>query len=221
MSKQFAVIGLGLVGRSLVKTLNSLGHDVLAIDHDEDLIQDLSNDLPDVDLVTADATEAQVLRDLGLEQFDGAAVTIGEGNAEASVLVTLVLKDLEIPMVFSRANNELHARVLDRVGADHVIQPEKEFGEFLARQMALPGIQDYLELGQDEALIEIEAPREWINKSLADLQLHRRKDLTVLAIKGENKGGTLPQPDTPLQKGDILVVGGPKKELDKLDPADV
>lgn len=221
MSKQFAVIGMGLVGRSLVKTLNSLGHEVLAIDRDEDLIQDLSNELPDVDLVTADATEAQVLRDLGLEQFDGAAVTIGEGSAEASVLVTLVLKDLEIPMVFSRANNELHARVLDRVGADHVIQPEKEFGEFLARQMALPGIQDYLELGQDEALIEIEVPGEWIDKSLADLQLHRKKDLTVLAIKGENKGGTLPQPDTPLQKGDILVVGGPKEELDKFNPADV
>lgn len=221
MSKQFAVIGMGLVGRSLVKTLHSLGHDVLAIDRDGDLIQDLSNELPDVDLVTADATEAQVLRDLGLEQFDGAAVTIGEGSAEASVLVTLVLKDLEIPMVFSRANNELHARVLDRVGADHVIQPEKEFGEFLARQMALPGIQDYLELGQDEALIEIEVPREWVDKSLSDLQLHRKKDLTVLAIKGENKGGTLPQPDTPLQKGDILVVGGPKKELDQFNPADV
>jgi trk system potassium uptake protein TrkA len=221
LSKQFAVIGIGLVGRSLVKTLHLLGHDVLGIDIDDDLIQDLSNELPDVDLVTADATEAQVLRDLGLEQFDGAAVTIGEGSAEASVLVTLVLKDLDVPMVYSRANNELHARVLERVGADHVIQPEKEFGEFLARQMALPGIHDYVELGQDEALIEIEAPREWVNKSLADLQLHRKKDLTVLAIKGENKGGTLPQPDTPLQEGDILVVGGPKKELDKFDPADV
>jgi trk system potassium uptake protein len=212
---------MGLVGRSVVKTLYSLGHDVLAIDRNEDLSQDLSNELPDVDLVTADATKARVLRDLGLEQFDGAAVTIGEGSAEATVLVTLVLKDLEIPGVFSRANNQLHARVLERVGADHVIQPEKEFGEFLARQMALPGIQDYLELGQDEALIEIEAPREWIDNSLADLQLHRKKDLTVLAIKGENKGGTLPRPDTPLQKGDILVVGGPKKELDKFNPADV
>ena len=221
MSKQFAVIGIGLVGRSLVKTLHSLSHDVLGIDIDDDLIQDLSNELPDVDLVTADATEAQVLRDLGLEQFDGAAVTIGEGSAEASVLVTLVLKDLDVPMVYSRANNELHARVLERVGADHVIQPEKEFGEFLARQMALPGIHDYVELGQDEALIEIEAPREWVNKSLADLQLHRKKNLTVLAVKGENKGGTLPQPNTPLQEGDILVVGGPKEKLDKFDPADV
>ena len=221
MSKQFAVIGLGLVGRSLVRTLRDLGHDVLGIDHDEDLIQDLSNELPDVNLVTADGTEPQVLQDLGLEQFDGAAVTIGEGNTEASVLVTLVLKDLEVPIVFSRANNELHARVLDRVGADHVIQPEKEFGEFLARQMSVPGIQDYLALGQDEALIEIEVPREWIDKSLADLQLHRKKDLTVLAIKGEGQDGTLPQPGTPLKKGDVLVVGGPKKELDNFDPSDV
>ena len=220
MSKQFAVIGMGRVGASLVKTLDSLGHDVLGIDCDGDRIQDLSDELPGASLVAADATEDSVLRDLGLEQFDGAAVVIGE-SIQGSVLVTLILKDLGVPMIFSRANNDLHGRVLDRVGADHVIQPEKEFGEFLARQMSLPGIQDYLDLGQDEALIEIEVPREWVDKSLADLQLHRKKDLTVLAIKGENKGGTLPRPDTPLQKGDILVVGGPKRELDKFDPADV
>jgi trk system potassium uptake protein TrkA len=220
LSKQFAVIGMGRVGASLVKTLDSLGHDVLGIDCDEDRIQDLSDELPGASLVAADATEDSVLRDLGLDRFDGAAVVIGE-SIQGSVLVTLILKDIGVPMIFSRANNDLHARVLDRVGADHVIQPEKEFGEFLARQMSLPGIQDYLDLGQDEALIEIEVPREWVDKSLADLQLHRKKDLTVLAIKGENKGGTLPQPDTPLQKGDILVVGGPKRELDKFDPADV
>ena len=211
---------MGRVGASLVKTLDSLGHDVLGIDCDEDRIQDLSDELPGASLVAADATEDSVLRDLGLDRFDGAAVVIGE-SIQGSVLVTLILKDLGVPMIFSRANNDLHARVLDRVGADHVIQPEKEFGEFLARQMSLPGIQDYLDLGQDEALIEIEVPREWVDKSLADLQLHRKKDLTVLAIKGVNKGGTLPQPDTPLQKGDILVVGGPKRELDKFDPADV
>lgn len=220
MSKQFAVIGMGRVGASLVRTLDSLGHDVLGIDCDGDRIQDLSDELPGASLIAADATEDSVLRDLGLDQFDGAAVVIGE-SIQASVLVTLILKDLGIPMIFSRANNDLHGRVLERVGADHVIQPEKEFGEFLARQMSLPGIQDYLELGQDEALIEIEVPQEWIDKSLADLQLHRKKGLTVLAIKGENKGGTLPQPNTPLHKGDILVVGGPKKQLDKLDPADV
>jgi trk system potassium uptake protein TrkA len=220
VSKQFAVIGMGRVGASLMRTLESLGHDVLGIDCDDGRIEDLAAELPGANLVTADATEPPVLRDLGLEQFDGAAVVIGE-SIQASVLVTLILKDLGVPMVFSRANNELHAKVLDRVGADHVIQPEKEFGEFLARQMSLPGIQDYLELGHDEALIEIEVPDNWVGKSLADLQLHRKKDLTVLAIKGREKGGTLPKPETPLQEGDILVLGGPKKELDKLDPSEL
>ena len=211
---------MGRVGASLVRTLDSLGHDVLGIDCDGDRIQDLSDEFPGASLIAADATEDSVLRDLGLDQFDGAAVVIGE-SIQASVLVTLILKDLGVPMIFSRANNDLHGRVLDRVGADHVIQPEKEFGEFLARQMSLPGVQDYLELGHDEAVIEMEVPGEWVDKSLADLHLHRKKDLTVLAIKGENKGGTLPQPDTPLRKGDVLVIGGPKKELDNFDPSDM
>src|ERR687893_587930 len=221
MSKQFAVIGMGLVGTSLIRTLDSLGHEVLGVDRNEDLIQDFSDELPNVHLVAADATERTVLRDLGLEEFDGAAVTIGEGNVEANILVTLILKDLGVPLIFSRANGSLHAKVLERVGADHVVQPEKEFGEFLARRMSSPGILDYLELGQDEALVEMKAPREWIGKSLSDIQLHRKKDLTVLAIKGEGKEGSLPRPDAPLQEGDMLVIGGPKEEIDKLDPAAV
>jgi trk system potassium uptake protein TrkA len=192
----------------------------VGIDSDEDLVQNLSDEVPNAHLVAADATQRSVLHDLGLEQFDGAAVTIGE-NIEASVLVTVLLKDIGVSLVFSRATGPLHARVLEKVGADHIIEPEKEFGEFLARQMSLPGIQDYLELGQDEAVIEMEVPSEWVDKSLADLHLHRKKDLTVLAIKGENKGGTLPRPDTPLQEGDILVLGGPKKELDNFDPSDM
>jgi trk system potassium uptake protein TrkA len=220
MSKQFVVIGMGRVGISLVRTLDTLGHDVLGIDRDEALIQDVSAELPNAQLVAADATEPTVLRDLGLEHFDGAAVVIGE-SIQASVLVTLILKDLGVPLVLSRANSPLHARVLERVGADHVVQPEKEFGEFLARRMSSPGITDYLELGHDEALIELEVPSGWIGKSLADLQLYRKKGLTVLAVKGEGKEGTMPRLETPLQKGDILVVGGPKKKLDKLDPSNV
>jgi trk system potassium uptake protein TrkA len=212
---------MGLVGTSLIRTLDSLGHEVLGVDRNEDLIQDSSDELPNVHLVAADATERTVLRDLGLEEFDGAAVTIGEGNVEANVLVTLILKDLGVPLIFSRANDSLHARVLERVGADHVVQPEKEFGEFLARQMASPGIQDYLDLGEDEALIEIEVPNEWVGKTLKDLQLHRKKDLTVLAIKNKGQGGALPQPDTPLEEGTVLVVGGSKKELDKFNPAEL
>src|SRR5918912_1411109 len=131
MSKQFVVIGMGRVGISLVRTLDTLGHDVLGIDRDEALIQDVSAELPNAQLVAADATEPTVLRDLGLEHFDGAAVVIGE-SIQASVLVTLILKDLGGPLVLSRANSPLHARVLKRVGADPVVQPKEEFGKFLA-----------------------------------------------------------------------------------------
>ena len=211
---------MGRVGASLVRTLDSLGHDALGIDCDEDRIQDLSAELPGVNLIVADATEGTVLRDLGLEHFDGATVVIGE-SIQASVLVTLILKDLGVPSVIARANNDLHARVLDRVGADYVIQPEKEFGEFLARRMSSPGILDYLELGQDEAVVEMEVPRQWIGKSLVDLQLHRKRDVTVLAIKGKGEGGALPRPKQPLREGDVLVIGGKKKAVDRLDPSDV
>jgi len=211
---------MGRVGASLVSTLSSLGHDVLGIDRDEDLIQDLSVELPDAHLVVVDATEPPVLRDLGLEHFDGAAVVIGE-NIQASVLVTLILKDLEVPLVLSRANSSLHARVLERVGANHVVQPEKEFGEFLARRISFPGIMDHLELGRDEALVEIAVPLEWIGRSLSDLKLPRKKGLTVLAIKGEGKEGSVPRPEAPFQKGDVLVIGGPKEKLDRLDPSEV
>jgi trk system potassium uptake protein TrkA len=221
MSKQYAVIGMGLVGTSLLRTLLSLGHEVLAIDSNEDLIQELSDELPNAHLITADATERTVLHDLGIGEFDGAAVTIGEEHIEANILVTLILKDIGVPLVFSRANDSLHGKVLDRVGADHVVQPEKEFGEFLARQISTPGIMDYLELGEDEAVIELEVPQEWVDKSLEELHLYQKKGLTVLAIKGEGKGGTLPHPEAPLEEGDMLVIGGPKDELDNLDPSTV
>ncbi len=220
MGKQLAVIGLGRIGSTIVRALESLGHDVLGIDSDEDRIQELSAELPNANLVAANATEHNVLHDLGLEQFDEAAVVIG-GNIQASVLVTLILKDLGVPLVFARADSPLHARVLEQIGADYVVQPEKEFGEILARRMSSPGIQDYLELGQDEALIEIEVPQEWVGKSLEDLQLYRKEELTVLAIKGEGKEGSLPQPETPLQEGDLLVIGGSKEKIDKLDPSAV
>jgi trk system potassium uptake protein len=220
VSKQFAVIGMGRVGASVVRTLEALGHDVLGLDRDEDLIQDLSLEMPSAHLVTADATESTVFWDLGLEHFDGAAVVIGE-DIQASVLVTLLLKDLGVPLVTARANSPLHARVLEKVGADYVVQPEKEFGELLARQMASPSLKDYLELGQDEAVIEVEVPQKWVGKSLADLQLHRKKDLTVLAVNGEGKEGSLPHPGVAFEEGDMLVIGGPKEEIDGLDPAAV
>ena len=220
MSKQFAVIGMGRVGTSLVRTLDSLGHDFLGIDRDEERIQDLAAELPGASLVAADASEGTVLRDLGLENFDGAAVVVGN-NDQASVLVTLILKDLDVPVVFSRASSTLHARVLERVGADHVVQPEKEFGEHLAHRIASPGIQDYLDLGEDEALVRMTTPQEWVGRTLKELRLPEKNGVEVVTIKSASRRDTIPpHRDLPLEHGDMLVIGGPKKRLDELQELD-
>lgn len=214
MSHQFLVVGLGRLGIAMVGTLDSLGHEVLAVDAREDLIQDLSDDMPNVHFVAADATDEDVLLGLNVQDFDAAAVVIGENHVEAGILATANLKEIGVPMIVARATSKLHARVLERVGADRVIQPEKEMGAQVARVLASPGMLDYVDLGEDEALIEAGVPGQWVDRSLADLALSRNLGLTVVALKPEGGAGTLPHGDTVLREGDVIVVGGTKKNLD-------
>lgn len=214
MSHQFAVIGLGRLGIAMVDTLDSLGHDVLAIDQKEDLIQRLADDLPNVHLVAADATDEDVLLGLNLQEFDAAAVVIGENHVEAGILTTANLKEIGVSTIVARASSKLHARVLERVGADRVIQPEREMGEQIARILASPAVLDYVDLGDDEALIEARVPKQWTGKSLSELALSRKLGLTVVALKPKDGAGTLPRGDTVLHEGDVIVVGGSKETLD-------
>lgn len=214
MSRQFVIIGLGRLGSAMLDTLLSLGHEVLGIDLDEDLIQELSSEHPHAHLVAADATEESVLRDLNVAHFDGAAVVIGE-NMEAGILATANLKELGVPFVVARAISKLHGRVLERIGADRIIEPERDMGAQVARTMSSPAVMDYVDLGEDEALIEAEVPKEWVGKSLADLHLSRESGLTILAIKPKGKAGTIPSGDTVLNEGDVIVVGGTKDALDR------
>jgi trk system potassium uptake protein len=214
MSRQFVIIGLGRLGSSMLDTLLSLGHEVLGIDTDGELVQELSADYPNAHLIAADATDESVLRDLNVGQFDGAAVVIGE-DMEAGILATANLKEMGVPFVVARGMSRLHARVLERIGADRIIEPEKDMGAQVARTMASPSVMDYVDLGGDEALIEAEVPEEWAGKSLADLHLSRESGLTILAVKPKGKAGTIPNADTVLREGDVVVVGGTKKNLDR------
>jgi trk/ktr system potassium uptake protein len=214
MSRQFVIIGLGRLGSAMLDTLLSLDHEVLGIDFDADLVQDLSGDYPQAHLVAADATDESVLRDLNVSQFDGAAVVIGE-NMEAGILATANLKELGVPFVVSRAISTLHGRVLEMIGADRIIEPERDMGAQVARTMASPAVQDYVDLGENEALIEAEVPKEWVGRTLADLHLSRESGLTVLAVKPKGKTGTIPSGATVLNEGDVIVVGGNKEALDR------
>jgi trk system potassium uptake protein TrkA len=214
MNRQFVVVGVGRLGISMVATLDSLGHEVLAIDKSESVIQSLADDLPNVHLVATDATDEDTVRGLNVEGFDAAAVMIGENHIEASILATATLKEVEVPRIVARATGGIQARVLEKVGADRVIQPEREIGEQLARTMASPVLLDYVDLGEDEALIEAQVPRAWLHKSLSELNLSQKMGLTVLALKPKGGPGTLPHRDSVLHDGDVLVVGGTRKDLD-------
>ena len=214
MNEQFVVVGLGRLGISMVATLDSLGHEVLAIDKSESMIQSLADDLPNVHLVATDATDEATVRGLNVEGFDAAAVMIGENHVEAGILATATLKEVGVPRIVARATGGIHARVLEKVGADRVIQPEREIGEQLARTMASPVLLDYVDLGEDEALIEAQVPRAWLHKSLSELNLSQKMGLTVLALKPKGGPGTLPHRDSVLHDGDVLVVGGTRKDLD-------
>jgi trk system potassium uptake protein len=214
MNEQFVVVGLGRLGISMVATLDSLGHEVLAIDKSESVIQSLADDLPNVHLVATDTTDEDAVRGLNVEGFDAAAIMIGENHIEASILATATLKEVGVPRIVARATGGIHARVLEKVGADRVIQPEREIGEQLARTMASPVLLDYIDLGEDEALIEAQVPRAWLCKSLSELYLSQKMGLTVVALKPKGGPGTLPHHDSVLHDGDVLVVGGTRKDLD-------
>jgi trk system potassium uptake protein len=215
MNRQFVVVGLGRLGISMVGTLDSLGHEVLAMDKREEVIQTLVDDLPNVHLVAADATDEDAVRGLNVEGFDAAAVTIGENHVEAGILATATMKEVGVPRIVARATGGIHARVLQKVGADRVIQPEREIGEQLARTMASPVLLDYVDLGEDEALIEARVPSAWLDTSLSELDLSQKLGLMVLALKPQNGPGSLPHGDTLLRDGDVLVVGGSRKALDR------
>jgi trk system potassium uptake protein TrkA len=215
MNRQFVVVGLGRLGISMVATLDSLDHEILGIDKREDVIQRVADDLPNLNLVAADATDEEAMRGLKVDDFDAGAVMIGEDHVEAGILATATLKEVGVPKIVARATGKIHARVLERVGADRVIQPELEIGEQLARTMASPALLDYVDFGEDEALIEARVPPEWLDKSLAELALSHEKGLTVVALKPQGGPGILPHGDTVLRAGDVLVVGGSRKALDR------
>ena len=201
----------------MLRTLDSLGHDVLGIDESQDLIQHLAEELPNAHLVAADTTDEDVLRGFNLDAFDAAAVMIGENHVEANILTTANLKEIGVSTLLARATSKLHARVLERIGADRVIQPEREMGEQIARTIASPAVLDYVDLGEDEALIEARVPKQWAGRSLADLALSRQMGLTVVAHKPRGGAGSLPNAQTVLESEDVVVVAGTRKNLSRLE----
>ncbi|WP_244835312.1 TrkA family potassium uptake protein [Clostridium sp. BJN0001] len=212
--KQFVVIGLGRFGISLAKTVYDLGHDVLVIDKDEDVIQDISDNVTHA--VQMDATDENALKTLGIRNFDVAVVAIGS-NIQASIMATLLVKELGVKYIIAKGNSDIHAKVLYKIGADKVILPEKDMGVRVAHNLVSSSIFDYIELSSEYSIMEIEVLGEWENKTLKDTKLRSRYGINVVAIKNGDKINVSPSADDIIREKDIIVAIGSADELSKLE----
>lgn len=226
--KQFAVIGLGRFGTSVAQTLAEKGQQVIAIDRKEEFVQDLMDNVTKA--VCLDATDEKAVKSIGLQNVDVAVCSIGT-DVESSILVTLMLKDLGVPVILCKAISPAHKKVLEKVGATKVILPERDMGRRIADMLISVSdtVLDHIGLSGGASIIEIVAPKEFIGKTLRDLEIRARFGVNVIALKkkgsvqeGEEgadvgeKINVTPQADDIIAPGDVLVVFGENVKIEDL-----
>ena len=211
LSDSVVVIGLGRFGGAVAQSLTQLGHDVLAIDQDERLVQEWSSRLAHV--VQANTTSVEVLTQLSCRQFPHAVVAIGS-DIEASVLTVLALADLGVPDIWAKAVSARHGRILERTGAHHVVYPEASMGERVAHLVTGKMI-DFIEFDDDFAIVKTRPPREALDKTLAESALRTRHGITVVGVKRPRQDFTYAKPDTLVVEGDLLIVSGPTGKVEQ------
>lgn len=215
MSSRFLVIGVGRFGKSIVKELHAQGKEVVACDREEDLLHSID---PYVNhSVIGDSTDITVLEDLNATDFDAVVVSIGD-NFEAAIMTVKNLKDMGCETVFSKANDHRRGEVLSAVGADRVIYPEEETGLRVARQLANPGILEYVQLAPNCSGVEMQVPESFIGKNLIELDFRRKYGVTVVMISKTRMQFPIisPVPHTVFEPNDVFFVVGENEDLEKL-----
>ncbi|BAF60133.1 MAG: TrkA family potassium uptake protein [Pelotomaculum sp.] len=212
--KQFAVIGLGRFGRSVAVTLSKMGYDVLAIDSNEEKVNDIIEHVTHA--VQVDAMDEQALKALGIRNFDVVIVAIGQ-DVQSNILITVMLKEMGVKKVVSKAVTELHGKVLEKVGADKVVFPERDMGVRVAHALVSKNILDQINLSPDYSIIELIAPEEFTGKTLGEGALRGKHGVTVLAIRRGSEIIISPGAKHMIEKGDVLVVVGRNDKLKNLE----
>jgi trk system potassium uptake protein TrkA len=210
---RYAVIGLGKFGATVVRGLHELGDEVIAVDRDRSRVQEVRD--ASTQAIEADCTDQDTLRALGIADADAVVVSLGE-SMDASILVTLYLKELGVKRIVVKAVSVDHGKILDRLGATEIVHPERDTARRVAKTLGVRSIVEYLPLAGDSSLVEIAAPAEFVGKTLSELDIRRRHQVLVVAIK---RGESLELPtggDQRLQPGDVLVLVGRDADLEAL-----
>ena len=210
--KNILLIGLGRFGRHIALQLNKLGHEVMAVDSNEERVNEI---LPIVtNAQIGDSTNTEFLKSLGIGNFDVCIVTIG-GNFQNSLETTSLLKELGAKLVVSRAERDVQEKFLLRNGADEVVYPEKQVANWAAIRYTADHIRDYIEVDDAHAIFEVEVPEEWIGKTVGELDIRRKYSINIMATKENGKINMAVSPETVFTDNITLLVLGAYKELQK------
>lgn len=211
--KQFAVIGLGRFGRSVATSLFRMGHEVLAVDQDEAVINEVAEYVTHA--VSLDATSEHAMRQLGIRNMDVAVV--GIGGLQSSILATLVLKDLGIPKIVCKATSEAHGKVLEKLGADRIVFPERDMGHRVAHNLVSGNMIDYLELSSSHSIAELTVRADFVDRTIKNIDFRAKHGVNIVAVRRGDKVEVSPRADFKLAAGDILVIIGEDSKIDQLE----
>lgn len=213
-NQQFAVLGLGKFGTEITKAFYNYGYEVLAIDIDEEKVNEVANFC--THSLVADVSEESTLRTVAIENFDTVVIAIGN-NMQASIITALICKELGVKNIIAKAHNEKHGKVLDKIGVNQVIYPEAAMAVKVATTLINPNIQNHMEIVAGYSIAEIRIPDKWVDKNLGELALRSEYAVNVLIIiRANDEVITAPTGDTVLKEDDIIVVGGSNQDIENL-----
>ena len=211
--KNYAVLGLGRYGRAVAEELTKCGAQVLAVDSDLQAVNYASLTLPICKC--ADITDAEVIRQLGISNMDAVIIAMAN-NLESSVMATMLCKEAGVPTVIVKCANEMHQKILTKVGADQAVFPESESGIRLAKNLLSAGFMDIIEFSKDASMVELDVREEWAGKNLLELNLRKKYSMNIVAIRDGSKVTTNIDPEQPLQAHWKLIVIANPARLSKL-----
>jgi trk system potassium uptake protein len=214
VKKEFAVIGLGRFGGSICRALSEQGMEVMAIDNNEERVNQFAMIVSHA--VVGDTTDESVLKSLGIRNFDHVIVAIGD-DIQSSILTTLILKELGVKNITVKAQNDYHEKVLLKIGADHVVHPERDMGKRIAHNIISNNVLDYLELSDQHSIVEIVASGNLDGHSLIDLDIRAKYGINIVAIKRKDDILVSPQASEIIRQGDILIVIGADLDINRFE----
>lgn len=212
MKKRYVVFGVDRFGAAVARTLERGGSQVIAVDISPAKIQQISEDVSFA--MTADVLDPEAIEGLQLKNIDGAVITMVD-HMEASIVTAMTCKEMGFPFILARAKNEIHGRILEKIGVDRVVYPEQEMGERIGRFIDAKDFMDWIALSKDVSLVEMKVPADWVGRSLEELKLRKEYGFNVVGLRSNGKIDTDVGPDTTLSHGEMIYLIGRNEALEK------